>query len=99
ACFTACGVAGGVSANSSTSEAATSKVAPPVTGNSVDPLFTEPYVDVDEWQDMPVRHRHVHGGFKGEETRFSVYFRSKEQWTARCPTSRMATTLCPTTSR
>jgi len=36
-------------------------------------MFTEPYVDVDEWRDRPVRHRYVHGGFAGTETRFSIY--------------------------
>lgn len=30
-----------------------------------DPLFTQPYIDIDEWRDAPVRHRYVHGGFKG----------------------------------
>ena len=38
-------------------------------------LFTEPYVDVDEWRDVPVRHRYVHGGFADTETR-SEGFRS-----------------------
>ena len=26
--------------------------------------FGEPYVDVDEWRDSPVRHRYVHGGLR-----------------------------------
>jgi hypothetical protein len=38
-----------------------------------DLLFAQPYVDVDEWRDVPVRHRYVHGGFADAETRFSVY--------------------------
>jgi hypothetical protein len=38
-----------------------------------DAMFAEPYVDVDEWRDSPVRHRYVHGGFAGTETRFSIY--------------------------
>ena len=42
--------------------------------DSIDPLFTQPYVDVDEWRDVPVRHRYVHGGFADTETRFSIYF-------------------------
>ena len=33
--------------------------------------FDQPYLDVDEWRDVPVRHRYVHGGFAGTETRFS----------------------------
>ncbi|QHD69229.1 hypothetical protein GS397_20690 [Sphingobium yanoikuyae] len=37
-----------------------------------DPLFTQPYIDIDEWRDAPVRHRYVPGGFKGTETRFSA---------------------------
>jgi hypothetical protein len=38
-----------------------------------DEMFAEPYVDVDEWRDSPVRHRYLHGGFSGTETRFSIY--------------------------
>ena len=48
-----------------------------------DPLFAQPYVDLDEWRDTPVRHRYVHGGFKGTETRFSFYFPPKEQYQGR----------------
>ena len=36
-------------------------------------MFEDPYVDVDEWREDPVRHRYVHGGFTGTETRFSFY--------------------------
>jgi hypothetical protein len=43
-----------------------------------DLLFKTPYIDVDEWRDGPVRHRYVHGGFKGSDTRFSFYFPPKE---------------------
>ena len=39
-----------------------------------DPMFTAPFVDVDEWRDDPVRHRYVHGGFDGTDCRFSMYF-------------------------
>src|SRR5688500_7646969 len=48
-----------------------------------DSLFKEPYVDKDEWRDKPVRHRYVHGGFKGTNTRFSFYFPPKEQYQGR----------------
>ncbi|MEZ0257179.1 MAG: hypothetical protein ACAI37_17985 [Chthoniobacter sp.] len=48
-----------------------------------DPTFNQPYVDVDEWRDKPLRHRYVHGGFKGTEARFSFYFPPKEQYTRR----------------
>ena len=49
----------------------------------VDALFAEPYVDVDEWRDEPVRHRHVHGGFTGTETRFSFYLPPAERYEGR----------------
>ena len=39
-----------------------------------DPMFVDPFVDVDEWRDEPVRHRYVHGGFHGTDCRFSLYF-------------------------
>ena len=45
---------------------------------TADPLFKTPYIDVNEWRDAPVRHRYVHGGFKGSDTRFSFYFPPKE---------------------
>jgi hypothetical protein len=48
-----------------------------------DTLFKTPYVDIDEWRDAPVRHRYVHGGFKGTETRFSFYFPPKENYQGR----------------
>src|SRR5580692_7740682 len=41
-----------------------------------DPIFNEPFVDVDEWRDIPIRHRYVHGGFSGTDCRFSMYFPS-----------------------
>lgn len=48
-----------------------------------DPLFAQPYIDKDEWRDAPFRHRYVHGGFKGTETRFSFYFPEKGQYQGR----------------
>ncbi len=48
-----------------------------------DSLFGEPYIDVDEWRDAPVRHRYVHGGFSGTDTRFSFYFPPPEQYQGR----------------
>lgn len=50
---------------------------------SADKLFQQPYVDVDEWRDEPVRHRYVHGGFEGTETRFSLYMPPAEQYEGR----------------
>lgn len=47
---------------------------------AADPLFKAPYIDVDEWRDTPTRHRYVHGGFKGTDTRFSFYFPSKPKY-------------------
>ena len=47
---------------------------------AADPLFKAPYIDIEEWRDAPVRHRYVHGGFKGTDTRFSFYFPPKEQY-------------------
>ena len=45
-----------------------------------DTVFKSPFIDIDEWRDTPVRHRYVHGGFEGTETRFSFYFPSKEDY-------------------
>jgi hypothetical protein len=48
-----------------------------------DSKYREPYLDLDEWRDTPVRHRYVHGGFKGSELLFSMYFPPKEQYQGR----------------
>ena len=48
-----------------------------------DDEFSEPYIDVDEWRDLPVRHRYVHGGFAETETRFSIYLPPPEQYEGR----------------
>ncbi len=45
--------------------------------------FRTPYIDLDEWREEPVRHRYVHGGFEGTDTRFSFYFPPKEQYQGR----------------
>jgi hypothetical protein len=50
---------------------------------ALEPLFSQPYIDADEWRDAPVRHRYVHGGFKGTDTRFSFYLPAKEQYQGR----------------
>lgn len=49
----------------------------------VDSMFLKPYIDKDEWRDQPVRHRYVHGGFEGTNTKFSFYFPPKEQYEGR----------------
>ena len=48
-----------------------------------DDEFSEPYIDVDEWRDLPVRHRYVHGGFAETETRFSIYLPPPELYGGR----------------
>jgi hypothetical protein len=50
---------------------------------AADPLFGQPYVDQDEWRSTPVRHRYVHGGFKGTDMRFSFYFPPAAQYQGR----------------
>jgi len=50
---------------------------------SKDPEFGTPFVDVDEWRDEPVRHRYVHGGFEGDDTRFSFYLPPPERYEGR----------------
>jgi hypothetical protein len=37
-------------------------------------MYAEPFIDIDEWRDAPVRHRYVHGGFRDTELLFSFYF-------------------------
>jgi len=39
-----------------------------------DPLFTKPFIDVDEMREAPAPHRYVHGGFRDTDLRFSMYF-------------------------
>lgn len=48
-----------------------------------DTLFKSPYIDIDEWRNTPVRHRYIHGGFKGTEARFSLYFPEKQNYQGR----------------
>jgi hypothetical protein len=45
--------------------------------------YNEPYVDKDEWRDVPTRYRYVHGGFVGTEARFAFYFPPKEKYQGR----------------
>ncbi|MEV1025755.1 hypothetical protein [Streptomyces sp. NPDC050264] len=45
--------------------------------------FDSPYVDIDEWREAPRPHRYVHGGFKGTDTRFSLYFPSAATYQGR----------------
>lgn len=54
-----------------------------------DPYFAEPYIDVEEWRDVPCRHYYIHGGFHGteingaNEARFCFYFPEKEAYDGR----------------
>jgi hypothetical protein len=47
-----------------------------------DTQFKNPFIDIDEWRDTPVRHRYIHGGFD-DDTRFSFYFPEKAAYTGR----------------
>ena len=54
-----------------------------------DMYFSNPYIDVEEWRDKPVRHYYIHGGFKGteidgtNEARFCFYFPEKLKYEER----------------
>lgn len=53
---------------------------------AADPEFAHPYVDIDEWREadaLGVRHRYVHGGFTGTQTRFSFYLPPAEDYQGR----------------
>ncbi|MDO9333498.1 MAG: hypothetical protein Q7T57_03120 [Dehalococcoidales bacterium] len=47
------------------------------------PKVGSPFIDIDEWRDVPRRHRYVHGGFEDTHTRFSFYFPPKELYKGR----------------
>ncbi len=38
-----------------------------------DTFFGAPYIDSDEWRESPLPHRHVYGGFRDTDTRFTFY--------------------------
>ncbi|MCM1122431.1 MAG: hypothetical protein NC416_07605 [Eubacterium sp.] len=48
-----------------------------------DTQFEKPYIDVDEWRDVPVRHHYIHGGFEGTLTKFCFYYPQKENYVNR----------------
>jgi len=50
---------------------------------AADTVFAQPFVDIDEWRVSPVRHRYVHGGFKGTDTRFSIYLPPNAEYEGR----------------
>lgn len=53
------------------------------TFSTKDATFKQAYIDQDEWREKPVRHRYVHGGFEGTQTRFSFYFPEKNNYKGR----------------
>ena len=57
--------------------------APRATAISIDPIYDDPQIEVDEWRTEPVPHRYVHGVFAGTEARFSFYFPPAEQYGGR----------------
>ncbi len=65
------------------SEVVASAASPGSTSTNRDPLYTDPYIDVDEWRDDPERHRYVHGGFRGTELCFSMYFPPPQKYEGR----------------
>jgi hypothetical protein len=54
-----------------------------VTADSVDPQYNQPTIEVNEWRDLPVRHRYVHGRFAGTDAQFSFYFPPPERYQRR----------------
>ena len=54
-----------------------------VTADSVDPRYSDPYIEVNELRQEPVPHRYVHGGFSGTDARFSFYFPLEDQYQGR----------------
>lgn len=76
-------VAAGASAETSATPSTPAQSHPAGAVVAADPMFAEPYIDIDEWRDTPVRHHYIHGGFKGVGARFSFYFPPKEQFKGR----------------
>ncbi len=59
-----------------------------ITADCLDPLYTMPSIDIEEWRDTPVRHYYVNGHFErpatGEpEPRFSFYFPEPDRYEGR----------------
>src|SRR5438105_3419254 len=79
----ALGVSATIHADAAEAPAKKSAAPVPQPADWKDPMFAEPFIDVDEWRDTPVRFRYVHGGFKGTDAFFSMYFPPKEQYQGR----------------
>ena len=54
-----------------------------IAGNTIDPVFAEPFIDIEEDRAEPVPHRYVSGGFGGTQARFSFYFPPDGQYQGR----------------
>jgi hypothetical protein len=54
-----------------------------ITAESIDPVYDQPHVEVNELRSGPVPHRYVHGGFKGTGARFSFYFPPESRYQGR----------------
>jgi hypothetical protein len=54
-----------------------------VTDDSVDPLFNDAYVEVDEPREGPIPHRYMQGRFRGTDAQFSFYFPPAERYQGR----------------
>lgn len=54
-----------------------------ITADTIDPLYSQPHIKVDEFRADPMPHRYVHGGFKGTDAQFSFYFPTKENYQGR----------------
>ena len=53
--------------------------------DSIDPLFRQPYVDVDEWRDARSTIVTSDGGFAGIDTRFSMCLPPAARYEGRFP--------------
>ena len=53
------------------------------TPDTVDPLYSDPPILIDEQRETPVPHRYVHGEFRGTPGRFSFYFPPREKYRGR----------------
>jgi PKD domain-containing protein len=67
----------------SASPAQESSVPEFLTGDSVDPQYQQPYIELNELRNEPVPHRYMHGGFKGTDARFSFYFPPADRYEGR----------------
>ncbi|MFT3930772.1 MAG: PKD domain-containing protein [Spongiibacteraceae bacterium] len=73
-----------IATSAATTAQAEQNIAPEfITDDSIDPQYSEPYIDINELRDEPVPHRYVHGGFENTGARFSFYFPPAEQYAGR----------------